>query len=337
MIGRTLGKVGLASMRESTRVSFQARAIRGMSSGKDLRFSTEARNLMLRGVDALADAVQVTLGPKGRNVIIEKSYGGPQITKDGVTVAKNIDFRDKHMNLGAELVKSVANSTNDIAGDGTTTATVLTRAIYSEGIKAVAAGMNPMDLKRGIDLACGKVFDHLKSMTSMIDSKEEISSVATISANGDVSIGNLIADSMEKVGREGTITVSDGKTTEDELEIVEGMKFDRGYISPYFVTDAKTQKAEMENCYILLVEKKISSAQQLIPILESISRQGAPLLIVAEDVESEALATLVINKLRGGRYNINTIVKIPSSNYVSDAVPFFFSWSMSNRLEGSRS
>mmetsp|Transcript_3145 Transcript_3145/g.14652 ORF Transcript_3145/g.14652 Transcript_3145/m.14652 type:complete len:205 (+) Transcript_3145:209-823(+) len=203
MIGRTLGKVGLASMRESTRVSFQARAIRGMSSGKDLRFSTEARNLMLRGVDALADAVQVTLGPKGRNVIIEKSYGGPQITKDGVTVAKNIDFRDKHMNLGAELVKSVANSTNDIAGDGTTTATVLTRAIYSEGIKAVAAGMNPMDLKRGIDLACGKVFDHLKSMTSMIDSKEEISSVATISANGDVSIGNLIADSMEKVGREG--------------------------------------------------------------------------------------------------------------------------------------
>ncbi|KAJ8906753.1 hypothetical protein NDN08_003241 [Rhodosorus marinus] len=300
MIGRTLGRVGLVSIRESTRVSFQARAIRGMSSGKDLRFSTEARNLMLKGVDALADAVQVTLGPKGRNVIIEKSYGGPQITKDGVTVAKNIDFRDKHMNLGAELVKSVANSTNDIAGDGTTTATVLTRAIYSEGIKAVAAGMNPMDLKRGIDLACAKVFDHLKSMTRMIDSKEEISSVATISANGDASIGNLIADSMEKVGREGTITVSDGKTTEDELEIVEGMKFDRGYISPYFVTDAKTQKAEMENCYILLVEKKISSAQQLIPILESISRQGAPLLIVAEDVESEALATLVINKLRGG-------------------------------------
>mmetsp|Transcript_1777 Transcript_1777/g.2731 ORF Transcript_1777/g.2731 Transcript_1777/m.2731 type:complete len:586 (-) Transcript_1777:224-1981(-) len=300
MIGRTLGRVALTSMSESTRVSFQARAIRGMSSGKDLRFSTEARNLMLKGVDALADAVQVTLGPKGRNVIIEKSYGGPQITKDGVTVAKNIDFRDKHMNLGAELVKSVANSTNDIAGDGTTTATVLTRAIYSEGIKAVAAGMNPMDLKRGIDLACGKVFDHLKSMTRMIDSKEEISSVATISANGDESIGNLIADSMEKVGREGTITVSDGKTTQDELEIVEGMKFDRGYISPYFVTDAKTQKAEMENCYILLVEKKISSAQQLIPILESISRQGSPLLIVAEDVESEALATLVINKLRGG-------------------------------------
>eukprot|EP00188_Purpureofilum_apyrenoidigerum_P003064 Plantae.Rhodophyta-Purpureofilum_apyrenoidigerum.ctg31178.p1 GENE.Plantae.Rhodophyta-Purpureofilum_apyrenoidigerum.ctg31178~~Plantae.Rhodophyta-Purpureofilum_apyrenoidigerum.ctg31178.p1 ORF type:complete len:579 (+),score=150.11 Plantae.Rhodophyta-Purpureofilum_apyrenoidigerum.ctg31178:157-1893(+) len=299
LVRAAAGRVGF-TMREARHVALRAVAIRTMATGKDLRFSTEARNMMLKGVDALADAVEVTLGPKGRNVIIEKSYGGPQITKDGVTVAKNIDFKDKHMNLGAELVKSVANSTNDVAGDGTTTATVLTRAIYSEGIKAVAAGMNPMDLKRGIDLATSKVFDYLKGLSRDIDSKEEISSVATISANGDATIGNLIADAMEKVGREGTITVSDGKTADDELEIVEGMKFDRGYISPYFVTDTKTQKAELENALILLVEKKVSSVQQIIPILEAVSRQSRPLLIVAEDVESEALATLVINKLRAG-------------------------------------
>mmetsp|Transcript_11092 Transcript_11092/g.34016 ORF Transcript_11092/g.34016 Transcript_11092/m.34016 type:complete len:581 (-) Transcript_11092:147-1889(-) len=299
LVRAAAGRVGF-TLREARHMAARAVAIRTMATGKDLRFSTEARNMMLKGVDALADAVEVTLGPKGRNVIIEKSFGGPQITKDGVTVAKNIEFKDRHMNLGAELVKSVANSTNDIAGDGTTTATVLTRAIYSEGIKAVAAGMNPMDLKRGIDLATSKVFDYLKNLTREIDSKDEISSVATISANGDTSIGSLIADAMEKVGREGTITVSDGKTADDELEVVEGMKFDRGYISPYFVTDAKTQRAELENALLLLVEKKITSVQQIIPILEAVSRQSRPLLIVAEDVESEALATLVINKLRAG-------------------------------------
>lgn len=255
---------------------------------------------MARGVDSLADAVEVTLGPKGRNVVIEKNFGAPQITKDGVTVAKNIEFKDKHMNLGAQLVRSVANDTNNIAGDGTTTATVLTRAIYSEGIKAVAAGMNPMDLKRGIDLAVEKVLKTLKDMTQPISTKEEISSVATISANGDAPVGTLIAEAMEKVGREGTITVSDGKTIADELDIVEGMKFDRGYISPYFVTDTKTQKVEFENAFILAVEKKVSTVASILPVLESVMKSQRPLLIIAEDVESEALATLVVNKLRLG-------------------------------------
>eukprot|EP00172_Hildenbrandia_rubra_P004324 Plantae.Rhodophyta-Hildenbrandia_rubra.ctg8509.p1 GENE.Plantae.Rhodophyta-Hildenbrandia_rubra.ctg8509~~Plantae.Rhodophyta-Hildenbrandia_rubra.ctg8509.p1 ORF type:complete len:625 (+),score=131.31 Plantae.Rhodophyta-Hildenbrandia_rubra.ctg8509:176-1876(+) len=274
--------------------------VRGLATGKDLRFSTEARDLMAKGVDALANAVETTLGPKGRNVVIEKSYGSPQITKDGVTVAKNIDFKDKHMNIGAQLVRSVANDTNVIAGDGTTTATVLARAIFSEGIKAVAAGMNPMDLKRGIDLAVEKVLTELKSTTQMIHSKEEISSVATISANGDVKVGKLIAQAIDKVGREGTITVSDGKTISDELEIVEGMKFDRGYISPYFVTDAKAQKVEYENPYILCVEKKVSTVASILPVLETVMKSQRPLLILAEDVESEALATMVVNKLRLG-------------------------------------
>eukprot|EP00178_Gracilaria_changii_P001179 TRINITY_DN1165_c0_g1_i1.p1 TRINITY_DN1165_c0_g1~~TRINITY_DN1165_c0_g1_i1.p1 ORF type:complete len:575 (+),score=126.28 TRINITY_DN1165_c0_g1_i1:149-1873(+) len=275
-------------------------SVRSFATGKDLRFSTEARNLMAKGVDSLADAVEVTLGPKGRNVVIEKSFGSPQITKDGVTVAKNIEFKDKHMNLGAQLVRSVANDTNNIAGDGTTTATVLTRAIYSEGIKAVAAGMNPMDLKRGIDLAVEKVLEELKAMTQPISTKEEISSVATISANGDVKVGDLIAEAMEKVGREGTITVSDGKTIHDELDIVEGMKFDRGYISPYFVTDPKAQKVEFENAFILAVEKKVSTVASILNILEAVMKSQRPLLIIAEDVESEALATLVVNKLRLG-------------------------------------
>uniref|UniRef100_A0A7S1TLJ4 Uncharacterized protein n=1 Tax=Erythrolobus australicus TaxID=1077150 RepID=A0A7S1TLJ4_9RHOD len=273
---------------------------RSFASAKDVRFATEARNLMLRGVDSLANAVEVTLGPKGRNVIIEKSYGSPQITKDGVTVAKNIEFKDRHMNLGAQLVRSVANVTNDIAGDGTTTATVLTRAIYAEGIKAVAAGMNPMDLKRGVDLAVEKILMKLKESTQMISTKEQITSVATISANGDRAIGSLIADAMEKVGKDGTITVADGKTVQDELEVVEGMKFDRGYISPYFVTDPKTQKVEFDDAFVLVVEKKVSTVQSLIPILEQVVQTQRPLLLIAEDVESEALATLVVNKLRGG-------------------------------------
>eukprot|EP00871_Galdieria_phlegrea_P003762 jgi/Galph1/4387/GphlegSOOS_G3082.1 len=273
---------------------------RGFATGKDLRFANEARNLMLKGVDSLADAVEVTLGPKGRNVIIEQSFGSPKITKDGVTVAKNIEFKDKHMNLGAQLVRSVANATNDIAGDGTTTATVLARAIYSEGIKAVAAGMNPMDVKRGIDQAVKLVTERLRSMSRKINSKEEIQQVATISANGDEEIGSLIAKAMETVGKEGTITVSDGKTIENELEVVEGLKFDRGYVSPYFVTDAKTQKCEFDNPLILCVDKKISSVNAMLPLLENVIRSQRPLLIIAEDVESEALATLVVNKLRGG-------------------------------------
>lgn len=273
---------------------------RGLATGKDVRFSVDARNQMARGVDALADAVEVTLGPKGRNVVIEKSYGAPQITKDGVTVAKNIEFKDKAMNCGAQLVRSVANDTNNIAGDGTTTATVLTRAIYAGGIKAVAAGMNPMDLKRGIDLAVEKVLAALKDMTQPISTREEISAVATISANGDATVGNLIAEAMERVGREGTITVSDGKTIADELDVVEGMRFDRGYISPYFVTDAKAQKVEFENALVLCVEKKVSTVQSLLPILEQVMKAQRQLLIIAEDVESEALATLVVNKLRLG-------------------------------------
>eukprot|EP00171_Calliarthron_tuberculosum_P013316 IDg13316t1 len=293
------GARAVASRAVALRV-LRAAPVRTLATGKDLRFSTEARNLMGRGVNSLADAVEVTLGPKGRNVVIEKSFGAPQITKDGVTVAKNIEFKDKHMNLGAQLVRSVANDTNNIAGDGTTTATVLTRAIYSEGIKAVAAGMNPMDLKRGIDIAVEHVLAALKDMTQAISTKEEISSVrtghapfrvATISANGDSSVGNLISDAMEKVGREGTITVSDGKTVSDELEIVEGMKFDRGYVSPYFVTDPKSQKVEFENAYVLAVEKKVSTVASILPILEAVMKSQRPLLIIAEDVESEALAT----------------------------------------------
>merc|ERR1719235_1743189 len=269
-------------------------------SGKDVRFGTEARALMLAGVDKLADAVQVTLGPKGRNVVLEQSFGAPKITKDGVTVAKGIEFKDKYHNLGAQLVRQVANKTNDIAGDGTTTSTVLCRAIFAEGCKAVAAGMNPMDLRRGINLAVDAVLEDLKARTKMISSKEEICNVATISANSDTDIGEMIADAMEKVGKEGVITVQDGQTLENELEVVEGMKFDRGFISPYFATNPKTQKAEFENPFILLVEKKVSSLQSLLPLLEQVVKVQKPLVIIAEDVDGEALATLVVNKLRGG-------------------------------------
>merc|ERR1719235_1870403 len=269
-------------------------------SGKDVRFGTEARAMMLAGVDKLADAVQVTLGPKGRNVVIEQAFGAPKITKDGVTVAKGIEFKDKYHNLGAQLVRQVASKTNDVAGDGTTTSTVLCRAIFAEGCKSVAAGMNPMDLRRGINLAVDAVLADLKSRTKQISTKDEIRNVATISANSDVGIGEIIASAMEKVGKEGVITVQDGKTLEDELEVVEGMKFDRGYISPYFITSPKTQKAEFENPVILLVEKKVSSLQAMLPLLEQVVKMQKPLVIIAEDVDGEALATLVVNKLRGG-------------------------------------
>eukprot|EP00587_Corethron_hystrix_P006222 CAMPEP_0113309682 /NCGR_PEP_ID=MMETSP0010_2-20120614/7627_1 /TAXON_ID=216773 ORGANISM="Corethron hystrix, Strain 308" /NCGR_SAMPLE_ID=MMETSP0010_2 /ASSEMBLY_ACC=CAM_ASM_000155 /LENGTH=539 /DNA_ID=CAMNT_0000164981 /DNA_START=220 /DNA_END=1839 /DNA_ORIENTATION=- /assembly_acc=CAM_ASM_000155 len=255
---------------------------------------------MLSGVDGLADAVSVTLGPKGRNAIIDQPYGPPKITKDGVTVAKSIDFDDKFKNMGAQLVKSVASKTNDVAGDGTTTATILARAIYSEGCKAVAAGMNPTDLRKGIQSAVNDVVKTLEEIGRKVTTKEEVQQVGTISANGDSEVGDLIADAMERVGKEGVITVQDGKTFDDELEVVEGMKFDRGFISPYFITDAKTQTVELENPYILLVEKKVSSLQQLVPLLERIIKAQSSLLIVAEDVESEALATLVVNKLRAG-------------------------------------
>merc|ERR1719330_717522 len=255
---------------------------------------------MLKGVDLLADAVQVTLGPKGRNAIIAQPYGAPKITKDGVTVAKSIDLECPFEDMGAQLVKSVASKTNDVAGDGTTTATVLARAIYNEGCKAVAAGMNPTDLRRGVQMAVNCVVETLEGISKPITSKEEIKQVGTISANSDMEIGTLIADAMERVGKEGVITVQDGKTLENELEVVEGMKFDRGYISPYFITNAKTQTVDLENPHILLVEKKVSNLQQLVPILESIVKSQGSLLIIAEDVESEALATLVVNKLRAG-------------------------------------
>lgn len=247
----------------------------------------------------MADAVQVTLGPKGRNVIIDQAYGSPKITKDGVTVAKAITFKDKQVNLGANLVKSVASKTNDIAGDGTTTATILTRAFFAEGCKAVAAGMNPMDIRRGMVLAVDKVVEYLKSISKEITTKEEIAQVATISANGDKVVGNLIADAMERVGKEGVITVQDGKTLYDELEVVEGMKFDRGFISPYFINNPKLQVVEFEQPLILVCEKKISQLQSLLPLLEQVVKSGRPFLIIAEDLEGEALATLIVNKLRG--------------------------------------
>ncbi|XP_024357319.1 chaperonin CPN60-2, mitochondrial isoform X3 [Physcomitrium patens] len=269
-------------------------------SAKDIRFGVEARALMLQGVEQLADAVQVTMGPKGRTVVLEQSYGSPKITKDGVTVAKSIEFKDKLKNVGASLVKSVANATNDVAGDGTTAATVLARAIFTEGCKSVAAGMNAMDLRRGITLAVDAVVAHLKSQAKMISTSEEIAQVGTISANGDREIGDLLARAMEKVGKEGVITVSDGKTLFNELEVVEGMKLDRGYISPYFITNNKTQKVELENPVILIHEKKITGLQSILPVLELVVREQRPLLIVAEDVESEALATLIVNKIRGG-------------------------------------
>jgi chaperonin GroEL len=267
---------------------------------KELRFSTEARAKMLRGVQILADAVKVTLGPKGRNVVLEKSFGAPRITKDGVTVAKEIELADKFENMGAQMVREVASKTNDVAGDGTTTATILAAAIVREGVKAVAAGMNPMDLKRGIDLAVEAVVADLKKRAKAVTTSDEVAQVGTISANGDSEIGRMLAEAMQKVGNEGVITVEEAKSLETELEVVEGMQFDRGYISPYFVTDADKMRCVLEDPYILIHEKKLSNLQPLLPVLEQVVQSGKPLLIIAEDVEGEALATLVVNKLRGG-------------------------------------
>ncbi|CAN0897777.1 Chaperonin CPN60-2, mitochondrial [Linum grandiflorum] len=269
-------------------------------AAKDIKFGVEARALMLRGVEELADAVKVTMGPKGRNVVLEQSWGAPKVTKDGVTVAKSIEFQDRVKNIGASLVKQVANATNDVAGDGTTCATVLTRAIFAEGCKSVAAGMNAMDLRRGISMAVDAVVANLKSRAKMISTSEEIAQVGTISANGEREIGELIAKAMEKVGKEGVITIADGKTLENELEVVEGMKLDRGYISPYFITNNKNQKCELEDPLILIHEKKISNLNAVVKVLEIALKKQKPLLIVAEDLESEALATLVLNKLRAG-------------------------------------
>ena len=269
-------------------------------SAKDVRFSSDARDRMLRGVDILNNAVKATLGPKGRNVVLDKSYGAPRITKDGVTVAKEIELEDKFENMGAQMVREVASKTSDRAGDGTTTATVLTASIIKEGLKLVAAGMNPMDLKRGIDIAAAAVVKDIERRAKKVQSSDEIAQVGTISANGDKAVGKMIADAMKKVGNEGVITVEEAKTAETELDVVEGMQFDRGYLSPYFITNAEKMVAELEDAYILIHEKKLSSLQPLLPILESIVQAGKPLLIVAEDIEGEALATLVVNKLRGG-------------------------------------
>ncbi len=269
-------------------------------AAKDVRFGGDARSRMLRGIDTLTDAVRVTLGPKGRNVVLDKSYGAPRITKDGVTVAKEIELSDKFENMGAQMVREVASKTSDAAGDGTTTATILAHAIVREGAKSVAAGMNPMDLKRGVDLAVGAVVEELKKKSRKVSSNEEIAQVGTISANGDKDIGAMIAKAMEKVGNEGVITVEEAKSLETELEVVEGMQFDRGYISPYFVTDAEKMRAVLEDPYILIHEKKLSGLQPMLPLLEAVVQSGKPLLIIAEDIEGEALATLVVNKLRGG-------------------------------------
>ncbi|NND22518.1 MAG: chaperonin GroEL, partial [Silicimonas sp.] len=269
-------------------------------AAKDVKFNTDARNRMLKGVNTLADAVKVTLGPKGRNVVIEKSFGAPRITKDGVTVAKEIELEDRFENMGAQMVKEVASRTNDEAGDGTTTATVLAQAIVKEGMKSVAAGMNPMDLKRGIDMAVSKVVEAIKAAARDVKDSDEVAQIGTISANGEAEIGRQIADAMQKVGNDGVITVEENKGLETETEVVEGMQFDRGYLSPYFVTNPDKMVAELEDCMILLHEKKLSSLQPMVPLLESVIQSQKPLLIIAEDVEGEALATLVVNKLRGG-------------------------------------
>ena len=269
-------------------------------AAKDVKFSQDARDRMVRGVDILANAVKVTLGPKGRNVVLDKSYGAPRITKDGVTVAKEIELEDKFENMGAQMVKEVASKTSDVAGDGTTTATVLAQAIIKEGVKSVAAGANPMDLKRGVDLAVHAVVEELKSKSKKVTKDDEIAQVGTVSANGDAEIGNMISEAMQKVGKEGVITVEEAKSMTTELDVVEGMQFDRGYISPYFITNAEKMVAELEDALILIHEKKLSTLQPLLPVLEAVVKAGKPLLIVAEDVEGEALATLVVNKLRGG-------------------------------------
>ena len=269
-------------------------------AAKEVKFTSDARDRMLRGVDIMANAVRVTLGPKGRNVVIDRSFGAPRITKDGVSVAKEIELEDKFENMGAQMLREVASRTSDIAGDGTTTATVLAQAIVREGAKAVASGMNPMDLKRGIDLAVEAIVKELRNNARKVSKNAEIAQVATISANGDAEIGRYLAEAMEKVGNEGVITVEEAKTAEIELEVVEGMEFDRGYLSPYFITNQEKMRVELEDAYILLHEKKLSNLQAMIPILESVVQSGKPLLIIAEDVEGEALATLVVNKLRGG-------------------------------------
>ncbi|MFH5927560.1 chaperonin GroEL, partial [Roseomonas sp. SXEYE001] len=269
-------------------------------TAKDVRFGEDARKRMLRGVDLLSDAVKVTLGPKGRNVVLDKSFGAPRITKDGVSVAKEIELADKFENMGAHMLREVASKTNDIAGDGTTTAIVLAQAIVREGVRAVAAGMNPMDLKRGVDLAVSAIVGELALRTKKISTQAETAQVGTISANGETEIGEMIAQAMEKVGNEGVITVEEAKSIQTELEVVDGMQFDRGYLSPYFITNAEKMIAELENPYILIHEKKLSQLQPMLPLLEAVVQSGRPLVIVAEDIEGEALATLVVNKLRGG-------------------------------------
>jgi chaperonin GroEL len=269
-------------------------------SAKDVRFSSDARERMLRGVDVLNNAVKVTLGPKGRNVVLDKSYGAPRITKDGVTVAKEIELEDKFENMGAQMVREVASKTHDLAGDGTTTATVLAASMIREGLKLVAAGMNPMDLRRGIDIAVSAVVKDIERRSKKVQTSEEIAQIGTVAANGDKTIGKMIADAMKKVGNEGVITVEEAKTAATELDVVEGMQFDRGYLSPYFITNAEKMVAELEDVYILIHEKKLSSLQPLLPLLEAVVQAGKPLLIIAEDIEGEALATLVVNKLRGG-------------------------------------
>ncbi|CAI9107491.1 OLC1v1006851C1 [Oldenlandia corymbosa var. corymbosa] len=294
-----LGSKAIVARKATTQVGSRLAWSRNYAA-KDITFGVEARSAMLQGVEELADAVKVTMGPKGRNVVIEQSYGAPKVTKDGVTVAKSIEFHDRVKNVGASLVKQVANATNDVAGDGTTCATVLTHAIYSEGCKSVAAGMNAMDLRRGISMAVDAAVTHLKSRARMISTSEEIAQVGTISANGDREIGELIAKAMERVGKEGVITIADGKTLDNELEVVEGMKFERGYISPYFITNEKNQKCELENPLILIHEKKIGSIHAVVKMLELALKRQRPLLIVAEDLESEVLATLILNKLRAG-------------------------------------
>src|SRR3954453_12484898 len=267
---------------------------------KDVRFHEDARTRLVHGLNILADAVQITLGPRGRNVVLERSWGAPTITKDGVTVAKEIELEDKFENMGAQMVREVASKTSDVAGDGTTTATVLAQAIVREGAKSVAAGMNPMDLKRGIDLAVEAVVEHLRANSKKVTSNDEIAQVGTISANGDKEIGDFLAKAMAKVGNEGVITVEEAKSLETELDIVEGMQFDRGYISPYFITNADKMRVEFDDAYVLICEKKLSSLNELLPLLEAVVQTGKPLVIVAEDVEGEALATLVVNRLRGG-------------------------------------
>src|SRR6201995_2920460 len=269
-------------------------------AAKDVRFSTDARAKMLRGVETLANAVKVTLGPKGRNVVLEKSFGAPRITKDGVTVAKEIELSDKFENMGAQMVREVASKTSTVAGDGTTTATILAHAMVREGVKAVAAGMNPMDLKRGVDMAVDAVVKDIQKRSKKVSTNDEIAQVGTISSNGDAEIGRMLAEAMKKVGNEGVITVEEAKSLETELDVVEGMQFDRGYLSPYFVTNAEKMIAELDDPYILIHEKKPSGLRAMLPILEAIVQTGKPLVIVAEDVEGEALATLVVNKLRGG-------------------------------------